>query len=228
VAAGREKDLNHGKERLMQRSTMLRTGSVGAVCALIGATAGIAGSSASSTPKPKPRVLMRAFGAGAGFLLKGGLVGETAGPPVHSDAVVPNGKGGFDTVTMDQGSFSSLTGDQLTITEGTKSATYKMVTLTIPGGATVRRNDAQASVSDLKSGDTVVVMQGPKGTVVDANDAQHQQPLALKVEKRGGPGTVQAPSPGAVRVPGPPGPPPGAGEASSESGESGAPTTSGG
>jgi hypothetical protein len=128
-------------------------------------------------------------------MLKGGPVGDAAGPPVHSDAVVPNEKGGFDTVTMDQGSFSSLSGDQLTITEGTKSATYKTVTLTIPAGATVRRNDAHASLSDLKSGDTVIVLQGPEGTAVDANDAQHQLPMALKVEKRVGTGAVQVPAP---------------------------------
>jgi hypothetical protein len=93
---------------------------------------------------------------------------------------VPNEKGGFDTVTMDRGSFSSLSGHQLTITEGTKTATYKTVTLTIPSNATIRRNGEAAKLSDLKSGDTVMVMQSPKGTAVVANDAQHPDLPRLK------------------------------------------------
>jgi len=54
--------------------------------------------------------------------------------------VVPNRAGnGFDTITEDQGAFQSLSGDQLTITEGTKTLTYKTVTLTIPSNAIVYR-----------------------------------------------------------------------------------------
>jgi hypothetical protein len=94
---------------------------------------------------------------------------------------VPNDKGGFDTVTMDRGSFSSLSGEKLTITEGTKTATYKTVTLTIPSGASVTRNGEAAKLSDLKSGDTVMVAQSPQGTDVAAHDAQHPDPLQLKL-----------------------------------------------
>jgi hypothetical protein len=117
----------------------------------------------------------------AGPMLGFGPLAGADGPPVHSDAVVPDEKGGFDTVTMDRGKFSSLSGDQLTITEGTKSATYKTVTLTIPSNATVRRNDEKAELSDLKAGDEVFVVQGPNGTVVGAHDAQHAGPLGLKL-----------------------------------------------
>ena len=164
----------------MQRSTMMRTGAVGAICALAGATAGIAGSSASSSKPTKTAVAPAAIVDGPGVRFKFGPLADAAGPPVHSDAVVPNEKGGFDTVTMDRGSFSSLSGNQLTITEGTKTATYKTVTLTIPSGATVRRNGEAAKLSDLKSGDTVMVMQSPKATVVAANDAQHPDLPQLK------------------------------------------------
>ena len=104
-----------------------------------------------------------------------GPLKDAAGPPVHSESVVPNDKGGFDTITMDQGGFASLSGAQLTIMEGTSRATYKKATLTIPSGATVRRNDEKAQLSDLKAGDTVLVAQGPDGTVVDAHDAQHAE-----------------------------------------------------
>jgi hypothetical protein len=175
----------------MQRSTTIRTGAVGAVCALVGAAAGIAGSSASSSKPAKTAVAwgpvaMRPGGPlGFGPLADAvGPLADTAGPPVHADTVVPNDKGGFDTVTMDRGSFSSLSGDQLTITEGTKTATYKTVTLTIPSSATVRRNGEAAKLSDLKSGDTVMVMQSPKATLVAANDAQHPDLPRLKLEVR--------------------------------------------
>jgi hypothetical protein len=175
------RDLYDHKGVRMQRSTMMRMGAVGAACVLVGGAAGIAGSSASS-PKPTKVAgasvpIVEAPGAPFGF----GPLADAAGPPVHSDSVVPNDKGGFDTVTMDRGSFASLSGDQLTITEGTKAATYKTVTLTIPSGATVRRNREAAKLSDLKSGDTVMVLQGPQGTVVAAHDAQHPDLLQLKV-----------------------------------------------
>ena len=111
---------------------------------------------------------------------------------------MPNQSGGFETVTMDRGSFSSLSGDQLTITEGTKSATYKTVTLTIPSRATVRRNEAQAKLSDLKAGDEVNVIQSPKSTVVIANGAQHQRTLKPPVI---GHGDAPRIAPGAPAVP---------------------------
>jgi hypothetical protein len=167
----------------MQRSTIMRTGAIGAVCALAGGAIGIAGSSASSSGQPSPPVAREA-GPRVAFarpILGFGPLAGTEGPPVHADAVVPNDKGGFDTVTMDRGSFSSLSGDQLTITEGTKSATYKTVTIPIPANATVRRNEEKAQLTDLKAGDEVMVLQSPNGTVVAAHDAQHPGPLALKL-----------------------------------------------
>lgn len=171
----------------MQRSTMMRTGAVGAVCALAGAAAGIAGSSASSPRPAKAAVGSAAMAGSPGALMWFGAGADAVGPPIHSETVVPNDKGGFDTVTMDRGAFSSLSGDQLTITEGTKTATYKTVTLTIPSGASVRRNGEAAKLSNLKSGDTVMVMQGAKGTVVAANDAQHPDLQRLKLAvPRGG------------------------------------------
>jgi hypothetical protein len=141
---------------------------VGALCAIAGAAAGIAGSSASSSPAPHAR-----FGPGGlGFFGRGPLA-DASGPPVHVDAVVPKQGGGFETVTMDRGSFSSLSANQLAINEGTKTATYKTVTLTIPSGATIRRNGVQAQLSDLRSGDEVTVIQSPPNTVVIAHDAKH-------------------------------------------------------
>jgi len=153
----------------MKRSTILRMSIVGALCAIAGAAAGIAGSSASSSSAPHPRIGL----GGLGFF-KHGPLADASGPPLHVDAVVPKQGGGFETVTMDRGSFSSLSSNQLAINEGTKAATYKTVTLTIPSGATIRRNGVQAQLSDLRSGDEVAVMQSPPNTFVIAHDAKHE------------------------------------------------------
>jgi hypothetical protein len=170
----------------MKRPTIIRTAAVGATCALIGTAAGIAGSSASTNHATKGSVAHDAattqaikarMAIGPGFAI--GIPGNAAGPPVHSESVVPNEKGGFDTVTMDRGMFSALSGEQLTITEGTKSATYKTVTLTIPSDATVYRNGGKATLSDIKSGDTVTVVQSPSGTEVNAFDAEHEPKLRI-------------------------------------------------
>jgi hypothetical protein len=192
----------------MKKSTIVRTGAVGAVCALAGGAIGIAGSSASSSGHPSPlEVVAGPRVAFAGPMLGFGPLLDSAGPPVHADAVVPNEKGGFDTVTMDRGSFSSLSGDQLTITEGTKSATYKTVTLTIPSSATVRRNGEDAQLSDLKAGDEVLVVQSPDRSLVVAHDAQHPGPLALKRARLGGDGPPQLRGEGPPfrKLPAPPG-----------------------
>jgi len=197
----------------MKRPTIMRTAAVGATCALIGAAAGIAESSASTNHTTKRRVAHSAARAeaiksgmaiGPGFAI--GIPGDAAGPPVHSESVVPNEKGGFDTVTMDSGTFSSLSGEQLTITEGTKTATYKTVTLAIGSDATVYRNAEKATLSDIKSGDTVTVMQSPSGTVVNAFDAEHEPKLQIhKAVAGSGPVTRKAgegpPPPGAPEGP---------------------------
>jgi hypothetical protein len=123
---------------------------------------------------------------------------------VHAELVVPNKAGtGFETVTMDNGKFKSLSVDQLTITEGTDTVTYKDVTLTIPSGATVKRNFADAQLSDLKDGDRVHVASSPEGTFVFAADAQHQERGPGGHGHHGGPGR-----PGDGPPP-PGGPPPG-------------------
>jgi hypothetical protein len=141
--------------------------------ATAGAIAGIAGSAAapggrtSTTPQgPRPGLefglLHRVEGRG-GF--PGPLEGpDGVGPPVHADLVVPNSKGGFDRVTEDHGTFKSLSDRDLTITEGTKTATYKEQTISIPAGATVIRDGETAQLSDLKAGDEVSVIQVSGGT----------------------------------------------------------------
>jgi hypothetical protein len=206
----------------MKRPTIIRTAAVGATCALVGAGAGIAGSQASTNHNTKGRVghfaragaVKSAMAIGPGFAI--GVPGDGTGPPVHSESVVPNEKGGFETVTMDRGTFSSLSGEQLTIAEGTKSATYKTVTLSIPSDATVYRNGEKASLSDIKSGDTVTVVQSPSGTEVNAFDAEHEPKLQIHKGGEGSGAVTMRASEGAPLPPGGPEGPASAGSSSSE------------
>jgi hypothetical protein len=89
------------------------------------------------------------------------------GGAVHGTLVV-HSKSGWVTVTFDRGVVKSVSGNQLTITERTKNAVYKDVTLTIPSNARVRDNRQKATLGQLKSGQHVLVVNGPKRTLVIA------------------------------------------------------------
>jgi hypothetical protein len=86
---------------------------------------------------------------------------------VQGSAVVRTANG-FATVSFERGKVDSVSGRQLTIAEGTRTATYKTVTVTIPADAVVRDNRRPASLSDLKAGQRVVVLTAPKHTYVIA------------------------------------------------------------
>jgi hypothetical protein len=147
----------------MRRGSWIKAGALAAGCAAVGAVAGIAGGAASPNSAGKPQ-------AGAPhWRMHRGL--ERGGPPIHSESVVPKRSGsGFETVTDDNGKLKSRSGNDITITEGTQSQTYKDVTVTIPSDATILRNGAKASLGDLKDGDFVHVSQSPEGTFVMAAD----------------------------------------------------------
>jgi len=91
---------------------------------------------------------------------------------VQGSAVVHTAHG-FATVTFARGKVQSVNGQQLTIAEGTRQATYKTVTLTVPGGAVVRDNRQKATLSDVKAGQRVLVLTAPKHTFVIARTPQH-------------------------------------------------------
>lgn len=92
---------------------------------------------------------------------------------IHADAVVPQKDGTFATITFDRGTVKSVSGQDLTITEGTRTVTYKDVTITIPSGAKVRRAGlANATLADLQTGDRVAVVQAPQRTLVLAAPAR--------------------------------------------------------
>lgn len=86
---------------------------------------------------------------------------------VSGDVVVRT-KAGFTTVSFERGTVDSVSGQQLTITEGTAKASYKTVTLTIPANARVRDDRQQATLSDVKAGQRVLVLTAPKQTFVIA------------------------------------------------------------
>ena len=84
---------------------------------------------------------------------------------VQGSAVVHT-KNGFATVTFARGKVEAVSGNQLTIAEGTRTATYKTVTLTIPANAVIRDNRSPATLADVKAGQRVLVVQAPKRTFV--------------------------------------------------------------
>jgi hypothetical protein len=145
---------------------------VAAACTAIGAgasaiaTAGAAGSAATTTG-----TTATTGGSGQAHGARGVVSARAiARRAVHADAVVAT-KNGFETVTLDRGFVQSVSGQQLTIKEGTKKVTYKTVTLTIPSSAKVRDDGHAAALSLLTTGQRVGVIQGPNATYVIARPA---------------------------------------------------------
>jgi hypothetical protein len=164
----------------MRRIKLPQIGVVIAVCALVGALAGIAGSAAApskSSKKSNSPAAKRAFPRHAGLRFHGpGGVGGPGFPAVHAEAVVPNKAGtGFITVTSDAGKVKSTSGNDITIDESVGSVHYKDVTVTIPNDATIIRNHAKASLSDIKADDDIRVIASSEQTIVIAEDAAFQK-----------------------------------------------------
>lgn len=132
-------------------------------CAAIGAGASaIANAGASTSPARGPAQLHNRGFMGVKRLYR---------RAIHADVVVAT-KNGFATVTLDRGTVQSVAAQQLTLKEGSKTATYKTVTLTIPATARVRDNGAKATLTDLKPGQRATVIQAPKRTLVSAHNAR--------------------------------------------------------
>ncbi len=136
-------------------------------CLALGAGASaIANAGASSSSNAHAHAPWSRFGPRAGLRGHGmRLAGRRA---VHGDLIVWT-KNGFVTMTFDRGTVESVSGQQLTIAEGTATATYKQVTLTIPTTAQVRDNRQPATLSKLQHGQRVIVVQSPSHTFVIAH-----------------------------------------------------------
>src|SRR4051794_25724293 len=143
-----------------------RTIGIAAVCAAVGAAGGIAGTTAATSKHHRSHATKRSDARpgppGRGFGHRFG-----GGPPVHVEAVVLDKAGkSWITETSDSGKVKSVSGNDVTITEGTDSVPYKDVTVTVPDGATVIRNGAKSAVGDLKDRDFVHVANSSDGTFV--------------------------------------------------------------
>jgi GTPase involved in cell partitioning and DNA repair len=164
----------------MRRIKLSQLGVVIAVCALVGALAGIAGSAAApSKSSKKSSKASKSATPRQGLRFRGGPGGPgpgPGGPGVHAEMVVPNKAGdGFITVTSDAGKVKSVSGNDITIDESVGSLHYKDVTVSIPDGATIIRNHAKASLSDIKADDEIRVIASSEQTVVIAEDAAFEK-----------------------------------------------------
>jgi hypothetical protein len=178
-------------------------GMVAAICALAAVTAAIAqgsGTTKSSSAKSKATTAHGAQASGSappGGI--GGPDGDMHGPgggAVHSVSVVPDKAGtSFITLTTDRGTVKSVdsAGATITIAEGTKSATYKTLTLTVPSGAKVIRDGKTASLAEIKAEDNVSVSSSTEGTTVSAMDSSFRPEHG---PGRGGPPGMGGPPPG--------------------------------
>jgi hypothetical protein len=131
-----------------------------------------------------------ALGAGAGVIASAGAASSTpshgsagAHQPAHgpraarhvrllrravSGDLVVHTKQGFRTVSLQRGKVDSVSGSRLTLTEGTRKAAYRSVTVTIPSDARVRDNGKRASLSSVTAGQRVLVVRAPRRTFVIA------------------------------------------------------------
>lgn len=179
-------------------------GVVAAICAIAAVTAAIAqgsGTSNGSSTKSKG-VTAHAAQAGSPGPPGDGIggphgIGGPDGGAVHSVSVVADKAGtSFITLTTDRGTVQSVDSGAgtITIVEGTKSATYKTLTLSVPSDAKVTRNGASASLGDIKAKDDVSIGSSSEGTTVFATDSSFHPEHG---HGRGGPqGMMGGPPPG--------------------------------
>src|SRR5437899_1717864 len=106
----------------MSKSLLIKAASVGGACAAIGAGAGILGTSAAATSTPPGN---SATPANSAMPAKHHHRLGPLARAVHADAVVPTKGGQFVQITLDRGLVKSVSGQQLTIAEGTRKHTYK-------------------------------------------------------------------------------------------------------
>jgi hypothetical protein len=151
----------------MLSARIAKTGAAVAACAAMGAGATFAVNASAPSTTPAS-----AHGPGghrnAPHLLRHHAALRRVRRAVHAEAVIPVAGGKFATVIYDRGTVEKVEGQQLTLREGTKTATYKTVTLTIPDDAKIRVNGRPASLADVKPDQRAFVVQGPNVTRVFA------------------------------------------------------------
>jgi hypothetical protein len=90
------------------------------------------------------------------------------GGVIHAEFVVPGRDDTFKTITTDRGTITGVDGSTIHLREGTRTATYKTVDITLGDDAVVRVDGHAASVSDLKADQRAKVTRLPKRTFVNA------------------------------------------------------------
>ena len=143
-----------------------RTLAVAVGCLGVGAGASVIASAGASTTSSSTAATPAAKTAA---LTARGLRGEIR-RAVQGQFVIHT-KTGFETVSFERGFVQSVSGDSLTLREGTRNASYRTVTVTIPSGARVRNNGQTAALSSLTAGEHVGVLQGLAHTWVVARTA---------------------------------------------------------
>ena len=131
-------------------------------CLALGAGAGAIASAGAATSASARTA--RAHGDG----LLGVRGRRWLGRAVQGNAVVWT-RQGYKTIGFERGRVAAVNGRQLTIAEGTQRSTYKTVLLTIPTNAVVRDNGQRSSLSHVSAGQRVIVIQGPRRTLVIAH-----------------------------------------------------------
>jgi hypothetical protein len=136
----------------------LRLGAVGLTCAALGAGASAIATAGAATSSPTHSGHLARHGG----LAPRRLLRRT----VHADLVVWT-KDGFANITVDRGTVKSVSGDQLTLAEGTPKHAYKTVQLTLPAKTRVRDNGRPGTLS-ARAGQHAIVVQGPHRALVIA------------------------------------------------------------
>jgi hypothetical protein len=151
-------------------------GSIAAACAAAALTAGIAEGSGTTTQSSTATQPSTTSGAMPGHGGRGGPPGGhgPGGQAVHSvDVVLNKAKNAYITQTTDDGTVESVdsSGGSITLLEGTKSVTYKTVTVTVPSSATVTLDGKSSTLGALVAGDHVSISSSSDGTDVIAMDS---------------------------------------------------------
>lgn len=115
-----------------------------------------------------------------------GLVRRLAKRSIEGRVVVPTPLG-FLTVSFYRGTVQSVAGRRLTLRLQTARASYRTVTLTIPGNAAVRDDGHRSRLSALRPGQLALVIITGNGTLVLARDPHSQgpHPARLSIRVRG-------------------------------------------
>ena len=147
----------------MTARKIAKVGGVIGACAALGAAGAYVGDAASA-PATSSAATTKAKPAGPNGQRRGQF--RRLRGAVHADLVVPAQGGKFVTVTVDRGFIEKVDGNSLTLREGTKTATYKTITLDLPSNAVVRIKRKPGKLTDIKAGQHATVVKGPNRTLV--------------------------------------------------------------